>query len=347
MEASLNTISRKQVALLRACRLAGGRTKLAREIGASVSQIGNWINRGDIIPYHYALLIVKATNNLISLNDLCPEMRHVNQLVTRQTVTTQVPLRYIRDDAGKLQTYVKCKFPEKQDQTLLTQPVLVDSDHRLLAFADRLYAHQQAKSVTVPAIVIDVAYHLQTQVPIDSVIRLCSVSERVRVGEIIRQQMLNRRGRPVKNPKARKNISNFKGRSLDIIVQLVGFGNRITYSHAKLVVTQGCSALIQAMDNKQLSISLAAKLAKLSPEQQQILLRQDKKAIRQQINKAVLSPLPPPQSTTRLSSSSTSFTTTQQLVDIIEIYRWLLQQGAPVLLEQQQGGYQLIWQQDK
>jgi len=335
----LNINARKQAALLRACRLAGGRSKLARQISASVSQISNWVNRGDTIPYHYALLIAKATSNVINIGQLCPEMHHANQLLTQQTTINQVSLRDICYCENRLQVYAKSKFLKNPDLTLLTQPILVDTDYQLLAFANRLYAHQQAKSITVPAIVVDIGYHLQTQTPIDSVTRLCPVSERVSVGEIIQQRSGNRRGRPLKNPKMRKNIPNFKGRSLDVIARLVGFGNRVTYNQAKQVLTQGCYALIQALDSKQLSISLAAKLIKLEPMQQQALLAQDKKVICRQIKKM--------RSLNYLSNAA-PFIAQQQNVDIVKIYHWLLQQGAPVhLAQKQQGGYELVWQQEK
>ncbi len=90
------TFSLKQTALLYACRVIGGRKLLARKIGATASQIGNWINRGDKIPYHYTLLIVKEARGVVTLDQLCPDMHHVNKLVMQSDkLSVNVPINVI------------------------------------------------------------------------------------------------------------------------------------------------------------------------------------------------------------------------------------------------------------
>ncbi|MEE9452638.1 MAG: hypothetical protein V3V61_07785 [Gammaproteobacteria bacterium] len=57
----------------------------------------------------------------------------------------------------------------------------------------------------------------------------------------------------------------------------------MTYGQAKYVLMHGISALIQAMDQKALSVSLAAKIAKHPQAQQQDLLTWDRKKLYQML----------------------------------------------------------------
>ena len=56
----------KEVALLKAIRLYGSADKMAQSIGASRSQLNNWLNRGDRVPYQYAIVILDYILVLIS-----------------------------------------------------------------------------------------------------------------------------------------------------------------------------------------------------------------------------------------------------------------------------------------
>ena len=62
-----------------------------------------------------------------------------------------------------------------------------------------------------------------------------------------------------------------------IAAKLAKFSSRDTYRRAKVVVTKGIPELIQAMDNKKISISKAASIAKLMVEQQQYFLEHGSK----------------------------------------------------------------------
>ncbi len=71
----------KEIALLRACQIAGGRKQLAALIGATHDQIKHWLNRGDNIPYDFAFLIVQACDEKVTLGELCAEKTLANQLL--------------------------------------------------------------------------------------------------------------------------------------------------------------------------------------------------------------------------------------------------------------------------
>lgn len=342
------TFSLKQTALLYACRVIGGRKLLARKIGATASQIGNWINRGDKIPYHYALLIVKEARGVVSLDQLCPDMHHVNKLVTQSDQpNTHVPINVIHYNEKKFLLHKQiCKRRENLNPVTLTQPILVDTDYQLLAFLDRFQAHQQAKSNLVPVIVVDVEHHLRTETQMDIITHLCVPSECVIVAEIIKERLGQRQGRPTKDKRKKKGVSGFKGRSLDLVARLVGFGNRVTYSHAKYVLAHGHNELIQAMDKKQFAISMASKISRLPLLQQYRLLQQDKKAIRLSLREMSKSKKEQQLDLRRGRESvehSDVFSSESYLIDIIELYSWLQYHDVPVTLIQRNGQYILQW----
>jgi len=205
------TFSLKQTALLYICRVLGGRKLLARKIGATTSQIGNGINGGDKVPYHYALLIVEEARGAVTLDQLCPDLHHVNKLVMKNKQSSvQIPISIIKYDEKKL-------FSGKLLDTrrgnlslgILNQPILVDINHQLLAFPDRFQAHLQAKSNLVPVIIVDIDHYLCAEAQIDSIISLCTLSERVIAGEIIKERFEGRRGRPTKNKEKKRQSQKF------------------------------------------------------------------------------------------------------------------------------------------
>lgn len=94
-----------------------------------------------------------------------------------------------------------------------------------------------------------------------------SISEQVSIGVAFEESIL------------RKNFNAFKGRTDVITAKLAGFGNHVSYRQAKKVVSQGIFKLVQAMDDRFISISTAAVIATLTPEQQEEIIQLNKKEI--------------------------------------------------------------------
>jgi DNA-binding transcriptional regulator YdaS (Cro superfamily) len=63
----------KHAALLKAILYFGGQNKLAKKIQKSPTVINNWLNRGDCVPYEYAIVIEELTQGCVSVEELSPE----------------------------------------------------------------------------------------------------------------------------------------------------------------------------------------------------------------------------------------------------------------------------------
>lgn len=105
-----------------------------------------------------------------------------------------------------------------------------------------------------------------------------SVSERTMMGVAFEKEIGNRKGKR-SDLQSWENFPHVKGRTEELAALKVGFKNYKTYQQAKRVVQSGSSLLIQAMDEERISVSIAAKLAKLSYAEQQDLLQLTKKEV--------------------------------------------------------------------
>ena len=126
-----------------------------------------------------------------------------------------------------------------------------------------------------------------------------TISQRVVMGLSVEKTLGNRRGIrsdliiDKKQPELRRicaqvaqesegldvEVSEMKGKTTDLTAKNVGFSSRDTYLRAKKVVCSGIFKLVEAMDNKKISIATAAALAELPPTEQESLLSKSKKEI--------------------------------------------------------------------
>ena len=171
----------KEAALLRASQLAGGRKELATLIGASHDQIKHWLNRGDNIPYEFALLIVQVSGGKVTLGELCSEKNNVNQIVGLiQQGSDLYWLPRILINTARLSS--------RTSQELI-RTMVVDQDHQFITYATFLKAKTSPLSYLVPVIKVDIKYCIETFSPITSVIRYCLLSERVRLASVIKKAL--------------------------------------------------------------------------------------------------------------------------------------------------------------
>lgn len=110
-------------------------------------------------------------------------------------------------------------------------------------------------------------------------------SESIALAMAFEAEFCERRGRPKQNNC--RNLDELKGRTDEIVAKKYGFFSKDRYRQAKKIVQLGVTELIDALDNQQLSLSLAAKLAKLSATEQRRLLQLSKKEILNQLRKIV------------------------------------------------------------
>ncbi len=114
--------------------------------------------------------------------------------------------------------------------------------------------------------------HLLAEKP--KAINELKLSERVSIGMAYGAESGKRQG-------ARTDLKpgKVKARSDTLEADYVGFKNRDTYRQAKKVITCGVLELVQAMDDKRIAISTAAKLISLPEDEQRRILQLSKKEI--------------------------------------------------------------------
>lgn len=111
------------------------------------------------------------------------------------------------------------------------------------------------------------------------------LSDRVIAGILLEKQLGNRKGSrsdllaSQKGDKPGRKCDQVRGKTSQFAAKAVGFASKDTYLRAKKVVEKGIFNLVNAMDAQQLSISIAAAIADLPPEEQEQLLTQSKKNI--------------------------------------------------------------------
>lgn len=105
-----------------------------------------------------------------------------------------------------------------------------------------------------------------------------SISERVIAGVAYEEATGSRQGaRTDLSPGI--NLTQVKGKTTALAAKHAGFNSRSTYLSAKKVISRGIFKLVQAMDEKIISIFVAASIAEQKPEEQEIILSQDRKQI--------------------------------------------------------------------
>ncbi len=254
----------KKRALLEAIRFVGSVTGLAKQIGAKRSQVNNWLNRDDAIPYQYAILTEEITG--VSTERLAPDETATNKVMRRLrnsdgNKTVNIPIKNIAVTDSQQE-----QMPLSQDKDALAKPIIVTADLNLIAGLARLEARKASGHSTISAIVVDTEALLLGVRLINELNGLITISDQVFVAINIENQLGNRKGR--------RKCSHLSGKTDDIAAKLAGFSSRDSYRRAKKVIQLGIPTLIAAMDNKSISISLAAKIATASHQEQIDFLRE-------------------------------------------------------------------------
>lgn len=210
----------------------------------------------------------------------------MNQVNDIQVGTIKIGDRY-RKDMGDLQA-----LAASIEELGLLQPIGINPNYQLIWGERRLLAFQLLGRDRIPARIVPMEEIVLGEYAENEVRKDFSVSERVAIAETIKGQLSGRRNATLKQNAT--DVENFphrdlKGKSRDISAEQAGFGNGKTFEQAKTVTEKGSPSLVNAMDNKDTSISAAAKVATLPPEEQDAIvargpaeIKAAAKAIRQQ-----------------------------------------------------------------
>ncbi len=150
----------------------------------------------------------------------------------------------------------------------LLQAIGLDAEFNLIFGERRIRAFQSLGRSKIPVRIVEVPSIIQGEYAENEVRKDFNASERAAIGKSIEERLGERRGKD--------NVENFphlKGqKTRDIAAKKAGFGNGKTFDQAKAVVEHGVPELVEAMDNKVVSISAAAKIAAKPAEEQRTLM---------------------------------------------------------------------------
>lgn len=158
----------------------------------------------------------------------------------------------------------------------LLQPIGVTSDAWLVFGARRLEAAKRLGWKFIPVVTVDVD-SLVAERDENEVRKGFTTSERLEIARQIearvKEETPERRGRPKASEEGNSaincGISPATGEETrEFAAKAAGFGNRETMRKAELVVSEGTPELVEAMDKGDVSISAAARAAKLPAEEQ-------------------------------------------------------------------------------
>ncbi len=258
-----NKYEMRRRALLEAIRFCGGVTAYSKCLKISDTRAGNWVNRPEIeVPYEYAVLTEDITQ--VSIERLSPFTEAANKVIRRlRAKETPPPINVELSEIyiGE-QPYQKSQDPNR--------PIIVGTDGVLISGLMQIEMYRAARAKKVGVMRLDLEVLLIEKRSIQEMKVDLLISERVAIGIRLEQLLGNHQGQR-NDIKHRKNsidasgiqpcrkCDEVKGGKGGNIAHVVGLPSRDAYYRAKLVYLSGNSELINLLDQKRISISMAAK----------------------------------------------------------------------------------------
>ncbi len=184
--------------------------------------------------------------------------------------TIQVGRRH-RQDLGDIPALAR-----SMKEIGLLQPIGLTPDNRLIFGERRILAARTLGWEEIAVVRVHIESIVLGEFAENELRKDFTPSERVSIGQAIEEYLGNRQGQRTDKEdnetrdQLRQNFAEVAAgkRTEDIAAERAGFGNRETYRQAKAVVHNGAPQLVEAVDQKQVSISDAAKVLDQPPEVQ-------------------------------------------------------------------------------
>ncbi len=149
----------------------------------------------------------------------------------------------------------------------LLQPIGINENKELVFGQRRLVACRDILGWSeIEARVVDVTSLVEGQHDENEIRKDFTPSERVAIAEAVRAEIGDRQGQ---RTDLAANAAKLTGRSDDEAARKSGFGSAETLERAKTVVETAAPNIVEAMDKGEISISAAAKVAKVVPRKAQ------------------------------------------------------------------------------
>lgn len=262
--------------LFKAIKHVGSQAALAKVLGRSQQNINDWINRDQKITNLGAIFqLFIALKGSIPLDEFTNDAEKIRQTIHSVILYDQFPSIELALDALKV-THPCPLAKETQyayaqtNQHPSSLPILVDQDQQLITCECRIRDSLWAKQKKLFVHRIDLRELINQSICITPLLQLLPLSEKVAVGLAIERMLGNRQGKrkisrlPDNYPEVQSGVE-----TRHLAAKYSGFSSEFTYRQAKLIMTHGISALIQAMDSGVISISKAKQLSELPQDEQQ------------------------------------------------------------------------------
>jgi len=174
-----------------------------------------------------------------------------------------VPER-VRKDIGDLQA-----LADSITRVGLLQPIVISPEYRLICGGRRYRACEMLKWDTIPAVIVDIESMALGEIAENELRKNFTVSERAAIPQLIEEDLRSkeRRGRP-----SQQIVDDrppfVSGKTRDIAAQRAGFASAHGLRLAKQILETGIPEVVKAADDEEISLSAAARLAALAPEEQ-------------------------------------------------------------------------------
>ena len=193
-----------------------------------------------------------------------------NQIIEVKISDIKIGTRF-RKEMGDIEDFAK-----DIEEVGLLHPIGITPDFQLIIGERRLRAYRDVLGrKTIPARIIDVQSILHCQFAENMMRKDYAVSERVAIVDALRSF---KHGGDRRSDQARN--CDDETLTVDKAAKRAGLGGKDGFARAKKVIDSGVPELVEAMDGGQFSISAAAKIAELEPEDQRESVRRGKRIVR-------------------------------------------------------------------
>lgn len=154
----------------------------------------------------------------------------------------------------------------------LLQPIGVDEYYTLVYGQRRLEACENIGWKRIPCVVVKLESILAGEYAENEFRKQFTSSERAAIGRAIEEEL----GRRKPGPKSPAIAGQLTGETVDIAAKRAGFKSAETFERAKKVVERGIPELQAAMDEGEISVSAAAKIATQPKAEQKRMVKMPK-----------------------------------------------------------------------
>lgn len=256
----------RQDALIETIRFMGDRKNLRKLLKIKKNRLNKWLNViSTKIPYEYCMIIASVTGiNIERLSPFTPEANKIfNELQAQNKKNIQYPVSQI---------VVRDSFFDPN--TIIGSAIIVGSGGVLISGLLMLQLYQVQGKLWIPAMVLDLrALILKANSPIPLHLSLL-ISEKIAISFELKKILGSRQGvrsdlknKALPTSENLKNESSLRslgyevsGRTDAWIAQVLGFGSKELLNRAQKIYLQGSHALITAVNEGKVPITVAAKM---------------------------------------------------------------------------------------